>query len=154
MPAATDSVISVRRRPRIAELLLLFALAASARGRQADQSRKFEVSGISFQNRSLGYDQQAPGVLGQQCAPARPGRHPDATLTYTANRRCCGPLRRCPLHASAAGTAQHMPMATVACTTAAVPWPARGMGFGRQHRQGERPPQGVLKERPSATRGA
>ncbi len=53
-----------------------------------DPATMFEVQGRIFWNKSLGLDQQAPGVLGHQCSAARPSPHPTEHLTYTPNRRC------------------------------------------------------------------
>lgn len=59
-----------------------------------DPATMFEVQGRTFWNKSLGLDQQPPGVLGHQCSAARPSPHPKNILTYTPNRRCT-PLRLC-----------------------------------------------------------
>ncbi|KAK9908408.1 hypothetical protein WJX75_007462 [Coccomyxa subellipsoidea] len=52
-----------------------------------DPATMFEVQGRTFWNKSLGLDQQPPGVLGHQCSAARPSPHPKDILTYTPNRR-------------------------------------------------------------------
>lgn len=58
--------------------------ATAARDRPAGY---FEIHGRTFWNKSLGLDQLPDGMLGHQCSAARPGPHPDRTLTYTPNRR-------------------------------------------------------------------
>ena len=73
-----------------APLLASAAAAAAAKEElqtEPDEASMFSVHGRTFWNKSLGYDRQPPGVLGHQCSRARPGPHPEGTLTYTPNRR-------------------------------------------------------------------
>lgn len=84
--------MSSLRRALLYAAVAVLVLAAAALGEELqtepDAASLFSVHGRTFWNKSLGYDRQPPGVLGHQCSSARPGAHPEGTLTYTANRRC------------------------------------------------------------------
>lgn len=90
-----EGAVIMWRPRRLVAAAVLLALWGFAKGSAPgdviegpDQKSMFEVHGRTFWNKSLGYDQQPHGVLGHQCAIARPSPHPKDTLTYTPNRKC------------------------------------------------------------------
>jgi hypothetical protein len=91
-----QSVLTAAPEDILADAKEFIDKAAGRVATQADAA--FEIVGRKYWNKSLGLDQLAPGILGHQCSPVRPGPHPEHLLTYTPNRRCNAP--RSPHHTS------------------------------------------------------